>query len=126
MSQTTQVPYRWAEAWASGDIENLVALYSEDAVYRHPMFPEPIVGRDALRSHLGQVASYFADFDPQVISVIAEGNRVAAEIVHVARRTRDMETPMGLLPASPRVETPAGHFFQVNDEGLIREEHQYG
>jgi hypothetical protein len=24
------------------------------------------------------------------------------------------------------VETPAGHFFRLNAEGLIEEEHQYG
>jgi steroid delta-isomerase-like uncharacterized protein len=119
------LPEKWANAWASGDVRALADLYSSDCVYRHPMFPEPIVGNEALYRHYAAIAEAFADFNPQVVGVIADGNNVAAEIVHTAMRITELSTPTGVLPPGP-VETPAGHFFRLNAEGLIEEEHQYG
>jgi len=120
-----ELPQKWANAWASGDVRSLADLYADDCVYRHPMFPEPIVGKEVLHRHYAAIAESFADFDPQVVRVIADGNNVAAEIVHKAVRTAELSTPTGVLSPGP-VETPAGHFFRLNAEGLITEEHQYG
>jgi steroid delta-isomerase-like uncharacterized protein len=123
---TEDLPRRWAAAWASGDVNQLVDLYAEDAIYRHPMFPEPVVGKRALREHFENVGAVFADINPQVVDVISSGDRVAAEIVHVARRIAELHTPAGVLPPAERVESPAGHFFRLDASGLIAEEHQYG
>jgi steroid delta-isomerase-like uncharacterized protein len=120
-----ELPQKWANAWASGDVRVLADLYAADCVYRHPMFPEPIVGNEALYNHYAAIAESFADFDPQVVRVIVEGDNVAAEIVHKAMRTAELSTPTGVLPPGP-VESPAGHFFRLNADGLIEEEHQYG
>lgn|GEM_PF-6938819 len=124
-ADVASVPEKWAAAWASGDMGQLVALYAPAAVYRHPMFPE-MVGREALLAHYEGLAASFRDFNPRVVNVVVDGDRVAAEIVHVAFQQADIETPTGTLPGTRTVESTAGHFFLVGADGLIAEEHQYG
>jgi len=42
----------WSRAWPRKDAESIVALYSDQAVYRALAFREPKVGLDGVRSYL--------------------------------------------------------------------------
>ena len=54
---------RVVNAWNRGDVDAVVALYAEDAVWQHPMVPGGVHGRDAIRLWMitakrGQVVAY--------------------------------------------------------------------
>jgi len=117
---------RWNDAWNRSDTAAVAAVYAEDVVYQHTMLPEPVTGREAVREFISGMGGAFSDIDDAIAHAVVSGDEVAAEVRHRARHTGDLPTPMGPVPATGNtVELLAGHFFRVNDDGLIVEERMY-
>ena len=117
---------QWAEAWGTGDTAAVAATYADDVVYQHAMVPEPLHGREAVHEFISGMGAAFSDIDVTVDRAVVDGQEVAAEVSHRARHTGDLPTPMGPIPATGKtVVLVAAHFFRVDGDGLIAEEHMY-
>ena len=117
---------RVVSAWNHGDVDGVVALYAEDAVYQHPMVPGGLHGRDAIREFVLGMTSAFSDIGEKVTSSISSGDEAAVEILHSAIQSGELQTPAGPVPATnKRVELNAAHFYRLNADGLIAEERMY-
>jgi predicted ester cyclase len=61
-----------------------------------------------------------------VISIIAEDNHVACQVVETATFTGPMELPSGYLePTKRSYKIPVASFFRINADGLIAEQRTY-
>jgi steroid delta-isomerase-like uncharacterized protein len=117
---------RWSDAWNAGDTDAVVASYAKDVVYEHAMVPEPITGRAALAEFVAGMGGAFSETKVDVPHAVVSGDEVAAEVVHTARHTGDLPTPMGPVAATGNtVEIRAAHFFRIDGEGLIAEERMF-
>lgn len=47
-----KMPYEYARLLNSGDVEGVVGLFTEDVVFEDPVGRPPLLGREALRTHL--------------------------------------------------------------------------
>jgi steroid Delta-isomerase len=47
-----QMPQEYARRLNHGDVEGVVELFTEDIIFEDPVGRPPLVGRDALRTHL--------------------------------------------------------------------------
>lgn len=106
---------RLAAALEAGDVDGLVDLYAEDAVLHHPLSPEPLQGRDAIRASEQELVDAFSDIEIEVARVLAEGDDLAAEVVV---RATHRET-------GRKVEAPCAWLFRLGADGKIVEEHDY-
>jgi ketosteroid isomerase-like protein len=65
----------WETAWRAHDVEAIVALYAEDALFRPHPFREP----EPARGYVERVFSEEASADPHFDAPIVEGDRAAVE-----------------------------------------------
>jgi limonene-1,2-epoxide hydrolase len=91
---------------AKGDIDALVELFADDAVY-HNIPMDPIVGRDAIREALVGFLATLGEMSFDTLHILSDGPVVATErIDHFVRDGRDIALPV------------AG-FFEVDADGRI-------
>lgn len=99
----TDVVLQFCDLWKTGDIEAIVASFTDDAVY-HNMPMAPAVGRDAIRSTIESFASNpDQTIEFRVLHVAAAGDVVLTERVDVFA-----------LPGKT-VELPVMGTFEVRD-----------
>lgn len=67
-------------AWSRLDIEELMAYFTDDAVY-HNMPGPPAVGRGAVRATIEQFLGGWQKTDWEIVSIAASGNTVLTERV---------------------------------------------
>ena len=77
------VARRWAEtwerAWAGKDVEAIVALYAEDAVYRAVPFRAPDLGVAGVRRYLEENFAVEEGVECRFGEPVASGDRAAVE-----------------------------------------------
>jgi steroid delta-isomerase-like uncharacterized protein len=100
----------WAIAWSSGDVERLLALFTEDVHYEDVTFGAVHRSKDALRDFATAVFGSFTDlrFEPRSRFVAADGKWGAIEWVWRGRQTKD-------LPGLPATNTP----FEVRGSAVV-------
>ena len=60
------------------------------------------------------------------MSIMAEGDKVACEVIETATFTGPMELPSGVLaPTNRSYKLPVASLFRVNAQGLIIEQRTY-
>jgi ketosteroid isomerase-like protein len=69
----------YGRAWRSADDEALVALFTENAVYRSSPFRPASVGADAIRDYWRQATSTQEELDLRFGAPLVAGERVAVE-----------------------------------------------
>lgn len=89
----------------SGDLEGLLALMTEDVVFRSPVVYKPYRGRDAVGALLRAVTRVFEDFRYDR-EVGGEGDRDRALVFRARIGDREVE---------------GCDFLHLNDDGLIDE-----
>lgn len=111
----------------SEDADRYANLYAEDAVMIEPLLGEPLHGQDAIRAGEAALFDAFGEIDPDVTSIVADGRRIAVEVVMRALNDGPLELGNGeLLPATGRrVDVPTAWFFELNEEGKIVRERDY-
>lgn len=66
------------------------------------------------------------DLKEEIVSILAEGDRVVCEVIETATFTGPMELPSGAIaPTHRSYKLPVGAFFRVNTQGLIIEQRTY-
>ncbi len=93
-----QVVQQWIVKFNEGDIEGLMALYSEDAV-NHQVVTDPLIGREAIRT-LFKTEFQRAKMTCVEENLLESGNWVVLE----------WSDPLGLRGCG---------FFHINDEKIV-------
>ena len=71
---------RFCDAWAAGDLDEIVAFFADDAVY-HNIPMDPVTGPDAIRSFIEGFVGGVEKIEFRVGHVAADGNVVLTERV---------------------------------------------
>lgn len=118
---------RVVDAVQQRDAAAVAALYTEDAVVHHPLYPEPARGRDAIRAGQQELFNTFSDVSVEVRSDLTGENSCAAEVVLRATNTGPIDVGADEpIPATgKRIEDYAVWVFDLSSDGLIVEERDY-
>ena len=109
---------RFAQAIAEHDLQAVGELVAEDAVWRVPISPEPLVGRDAVRQLFAGFFAAFSDFRPEIREQVAEGDRVVTHALLLG--TNDGEL-MGMPPSGRAMSLDVVHLHTVRD-GVLKDD----
>jgi len=121
-----KVVRRMTDAVERRDADAMAALYTEDATVRHPLYPEPARGREAIRESQRELFDAITDVEIQVRSVLAGESNCAAEVIISVTHAG----PLALrgktfAPTGERIEVEEVWAFDLNPDGLIVEERDY-
>ena len=60
-------------------LEEVVAMFTDDAFATFVVAPEPFYGKEAIRGFYAQLFQDFPHIEPEILSVVIEGNRAVTE-----------------------------------------------
>jgi limonene-1,2-epoxide hydrolase len=80
--QPIDVVRRFCAAWADGDVDALVAFFTDDAVY-HNIPIAPVAGRDAIKATIESFTAGVDKIEFRVNAIAADGGVVLTERVDV-------------------------------------------
>lgn len=63
----------------SNRLEEVVAMFTEDAFATFVVAPEPFYGKEAIRGFYAQLFQDYPHIEPEMFSVVIEGNRAVTE-----------------------------------------------
>jgi ketosteroid isomerase-like protein len=69
----------WERAWPTKDVDAIVALYSDDVLYRALVFREPDVGHAGVRRYLEENFGVEEDIECRFGEPVVGGDRAAVE-----------------------------------------------
>jgi ketosteroid isomerase-like protein len=67
------------EAWQALDVERLLPLFTDDARYEDPLFPDALVGHDQLREGVAPAMADLADCAISSRRTVADGDTAMVE-----------------------------------------------
>ena len=97
-----EVVRRFCAAWADGDLDAIVAAFTDDAVY-HNIPLDPVVGPDAIRTFIEGFIGGMDSVEFRVLNIAAAGDVVLTERVDV------------FLAPGKRIELPVMGTFELRD-----------
>jgi steroid delta-isomerase-like uncharacterized protein len=113
-----------SEAWSSGDPEQLIAIYAEDALFEEVVLGGAVThGRDELRTYAGTVYAAFPDFTATPVNAFVSGNRVVMEWTLTGTYTGQF----GPLPpgSGQQIDVRVATVLELTDNGLIQRDSEY-
>jgi steroid delta-isomerase-like uncharacterized protein len=125
MSPKETVCNYW-RAWTEHNLEDLLALLAPEFVSRSSLSQGRAVGKDVIAGGFKMFDKALPDLKEEIISIMAEDNRVACQVVETATFTAPMELPIGVIaPTNRMYNLPIASFFRTNAQGLIAEQRTY-
>jgi len=125
MSPKETVINYW-RAWSDHNLENLLALLAPEFISRSSLSQGRPANIDMIAMGFKIFDNALPDLKEEVISIIADGNNVACQVIETATFSGPMELPSGLIaPTNRSYKLPIGSFFRINVQGLITEQHTY-
>jgi limonene-1,2-epoxide hydrolase len=101
MSETPlELVRRFCDAWGGGDLDAIVAFFTDDAVY-HNIPVEPVTGKDAIKATIAGFTAGVDKIEFRVHHIVAAGNVVLTERTDV------------FVTASKSIELPVMGTFEV-------------
>ncbi len=118
---------RYVDAIQREDIEVFAQLFAEDAVLHHPLAPEPLEGRTAIRESERALFEAFSEIDIEIVMMLSDERSAAIAVVLRATNTGALELGPGeSMPATGRrMELPAAWFFEFDADGRVVVERDY-
>ncbi len=125
--QFVEVIRQASEAFNRHDADGLARIYAQDVVVYDPQYPEPLRGRQAVRSDMEAFVRTFPDLHVEIRSILQDGQTYAYEGTMTGTHQGPLATPDGgEIPAThKRVEMRFGAFGKFDEENKIREERRY-
>ena len=123
----TEVVHQIIDAIQRSDAQAYAEFFTEDGVLEHPLSPNGLRGRAAIRESEQALFDSFSDVAIDVRSMTAEGSRVVAEVVLRATHTGPIDLGEGepLAATGQRIEIEAVWIFEFGPEGLLTAERDY-
>jgi steroid delta-isomerase-like uncharacterized protein len=113
-------------AWSEHKLDNLLVLLAPEFTSRSSLSQGRPVGKDMIAKGFKMFDKALPNLKEELISIIAEGDRVVCEVVETATFTGLMELPTGvIMPTNKSYRLPVGAFFRVNTQGFITEQRTY-
>ena len=113
-------------AWSDHDLDRLLALLADAFVSRSSLSQGRPADKDMIARGFKMFMKALPDLREELISVVAEGDSVACQIVETATFTGPMELPGGTVAPTNRAYTLAvGSFFRLDADGLLVEQRTY-
>jgi len=112
----------WAAAWAVGDVEGILATFTDDADFEEVPIGVVTHGQDELRAHLEGLKAAFPDISIVVTGGLVAGDRAAAEWTFTG--TYSGQFP-GLPPGTGQTVTVRGSSILELEGGKIRADREY-
>jgi steroid delta-isomerase-like uncharacterized protein len=113
-------------AWSDHDLDHVLALLAPAFVSRSSLSRGRPADKDMIATGFKMFMKALPDLKEEIISVIAEGDRVACQVIETATFTGAMELPTGIVAPTNRAYTlPVGSFFRVDAQGLLVEQRTY-
>jgi steroid delta-isomerase-like uncharacterized protein len=125
MTSKETVTNYW-RAWSEHNLDNLLALLAPEFISRSSLSQERAANKDMIAMGFKMFDKALPDLKEELVSIIAENDRVVCEVIETATFTGPMELPTGVIaPTNRPYKLPVGSFFHVNAQGLITEQHTY-
>jgi steroid delta-isomerase-like uncharacterized protein len=112
----------WAAAWAVGDVEGVLAAFTDDADFEEVPIGVVTHGQDELRAHLEGLKAAFPDISIVVTDGFVAGDRAAAEWTFTG--TYSGQFP-GLPPGAGQTGTVRGASILELEGGKVRADREY-
>lgn len=119
-----EIAIAFSEAWSSGDPEQHVAIYAEDALFEEVVLGDAVThGRDELRTYVETIYAAFPDFTATPFSGFVSGDRTVVEWILSGTYTGQF----GPLPpgSGQPVEVRVATVLDLTDDGLIQRDSEY-
>ena len=126
-----EVIERIQTAFGAGDADGagdaaLANTYAEDAVVTHPLVPEPLQGRAAIRHFEQAMFAGFSDITWQANNIVESEDSFVVEFRVRGTHSKPLAMGQSLLPPSNKtVDLRAASVVRLSPDGLIAEEHRY-
>ena len=101
--QPIDVVTRFCEAWSDGDLDALIAFFTDDAVY-HNIPLDPVVGTDQIRATITGFTGGVESIEFRLDAIAGDGGTVLTERVDIFT-----------FPGGHRIELPVMGTFEVVD-----------
>ena len=125
MTSKETVTNYW-RAWSEHNLDNLLALLAPEFISRSSLSQGRAANKDMIAMGFKMFDKALPDLKEELVSIIAEGDRVVCEVIETATFTGPMELPTGVLaPTNRAYRLPVGSFFRVNAQGLITKQRTY-
>jgi steroid delta-isomerase-like uncharacterized protein len=113
-------------AWSEHNVDHLLALLAPSFVSRSSLSRNRPADRERIALGFAMFDKALPDLREEVVSVIAEGDCVACQVIETATFTGPMELPTGTIaPTNRAYAVPVGSFFRLDARGLIVEQRTY-
>jgi len=96
----------FCDAWSAGDLDALVAYFTDDAVY-HNIPIDPVTGKDMIKTTIAGFTAGVDKIEFRVHNIAADGNVVMTERTDV------------FFAGAKTIELPVMGTFEVTDDGKI-------
>ncbi|MBT0770078.1 nuclear transport factor 2 family protein [Kineosporia sp. J2-2] len=118
---------RYARAWRERSPEDVVELFTPDAVYFYSPTAAPRVGREQIAAHWKRSSDTFADLDLRFGEPVREGDRATVEMWATMRDPAWHERRTGRTPAAGEdwMTFPGILVLRFTPEGLCSEHREY-
>jgi steroid delta-isomerase-like uncharacterized protein len=117
---------KYWEAYTKHDQEDIIlSQLAAGYTLRSPLSGGPAT-KDMVAGGLKLFEKSFPDLKEEVVSIIAEGDRVVCEVLETATFTGSLDWPTGAIaPTNKSYKLPFAAFFRVDTRGLIAEQRNY-
>jgi steroid delta-isomerase-like uncharacterized protein len=113
-------------AWSEHNLDDLLALLAPEFISQSSLSQGRPANKDMIAMGFKMFDKALPDLKEELVSIIAEGDRVVCEVIETATFTGPMELPTGVLaPTNRAYRLPVGSFFRVNAQGLITKQRTY-
>ncbi len=113
-------------AWTEHNLDNLLSLLAPEFVSRSSLSQGRAASKDMIAKGFKMFDKALPDLKEEIISIVAEDNRVACQVMETATFTGPMELPTGVIaPTNRKYNLPVASFFLTNAQGLIAEQRTY-
>ena len=117
---------KYWQAWTDHNQADLLALLASDFVSRSSLSQGRPVGKDMIAKGFAMFDTALPDLKEELVSIMAEGDRVVCEVIETATFTGPMQLGATAIPPTKRsYKIPVGAFFRLDAQGLIVEQRSY-
>ena len=109
------------------DADAYAGFFAEGAVLEHPLAPDPLQGRVAIREGEQALFDSFSEVEVELRSLTDDAATAVAEVVLRATHTGPIDLGEGepLPPTGHRIAVRAVWIFEFGSDGLVAAERDY-